>query len=258
MTRSESFRGHAMRDTTDVLANLSEPLNSRPNRRITRLILSAIILLLLVFLGPIAVKKAVQWAVTDLGITGASGVSGANGANGTDGRNGADGTDGVNGTPGAQGLAGEMGMTGPAGSTGPQGATGAQGLPGAVGATGAQGEPGAMGPQGPAGETTPISIGQGSGQTAACDSDISVSMRSRWDGSQLVLSSILFSHVADTCDGQRLSVYLIDYSDELLDSFIIDSATVSSGTIRLSHTDFGSFDDIASSAIHQVIIEMAD
>ncbi|MEY4312888.1 MAG: hypothetical protein RLZZ319_397 [Actinomycetota bacterium] len=234
-----------MRDTSDVLANLAVPLESRPNRRILRIIVSITILLLLVFLGPFAVKRAVQWAVADLGISGDAGVNGTNGVNGLDG---------ANGVAGPQGLAGKMGMTGPAGATG---AEGAQGIPGEVGATGAQGEPGATGPQGPAGDTTPISIGQGSGQTAACDSDISVSMRSRWDGHRLVLGSIEFSRVSESCNGQRLSVFLIDFADELITSVVVESATVTSGNIRLAHSTYSEFDEIPSSDIHQVIIEMA-
>ena len=258
MARSDSFRGHALRDTSDVLANLSETRADRPNRRTIRVILSVIILLLLVFFGPMAVKKTVQWAISDLSISGEAGVDGADGINGV---NGADGADGLNGVAGPQGLAGKMGMTGPAGTIGPAGATGApgiQGVPGEAGAPGAQGEPGATGPQGPAGDTTPISIGQGSGQTAACDADISVSLRSRWDGSRLVLSSISFNDVAAACDGQRLSVFLIDYSNELITSLAIDNAQVNSGMIRLSHNDFSEFDDIASADLHQVIIEMAN
>jgi len=228
-----------IRAINDVLDIYSETLADEPRRRTIRAIIGIIIVLLIVFLGPLAVQKAVLWAISDVKISGETGATGAQGS---------PGADGAAGRPGAQGFAGLPGADGVRGRAGATGATGAQGIPG---------QQGAAGPQGPAGGNTPISIGQGSGQIASCDDDITPSLRSRWNGSDLTLKTITFKNVSSACDGQNLTVYVIDNGNELIDSFSVDAVTVSDGRIVMSRSDFGGFDDIRSVDIHQIIIEMA-
>lgn len=243
MEFSDRLASSSLRDTNDVLDVYSETLVDRPRRRTLRAIIGIVILLLIVFLGPLAVKKAVMWAISDANLSGEAGATGSQGVPGNSGVAGKPGAQGVPGVPGASGTDGANGQTGATG------ATGAQGVPGEQGATGAQG---------PAGQTTPISIGQGSGQIASCDDDISTSLRSRWDGSHLMLKSITFRNVNSVCSGQNLTVYLIDYGNNLIDSFSLDAVTVSDGRIAMSRSDFGGFDDVRSADIHQIVIEMAE
>ena len=231
-----------IRAINDVLDLYSETLADEPRRRTIRAIIGIIIVLLIVFLGPLAVQKAVLWAISDVKISGETGATGAQGS---------PGADGAAGRPGAQGFAGPAGadgVRGRAGATGADGATGAQGIPG---------EQGTAGPQGPAGENTPISIGQGSGQVASCDDDITPSLRSRWNGSELTLKTITFKNVSSTCGGLNLTVYVVGNGDELIDSFSVNAVNVSDGRIEMSRSDFGGFDDIPSIDIHQIVIEMA-
>jgi len=222
-----------IRAINDVLDLYSETLADEPRRRTIRAIIGIIIVLLIVFLGPLAVQKAVLWAISDVKISGETGATGAKGS---------PGADGAAGRPGAQGIAG------PAGADGVRGRAGAQGIPG---------EQGAAGPQGPAGENTPISIGQGSGQVASCDDDITPYLRSRWNGSELTLKTITFNNVSSTCGGLNLTVYVVGNGDELIDSFSVNAVNVSDGRIEMSRSDFGGFDDIRSIDIHQIVIEMA-
>ena len=141
-------------------------------------------------------------------------------------------------------------------SPGPAGSPGPSGAPGAAGATGATG---------PRGDTATISLGTGAGAISACDSDVSVSLRSAYVAGEFVLQSITLSNVAATCNGLDFTLYLEDAARTTLLTMNVPHVTVTpDGLIALaansSHqwtSTSGSNITIPSPALAYIAMELA-
>jgi hypothetical protein len=151
---------------------------------------------------------------------------------------------------------------------GTPGEDGADGAPGPAGQNGADGAPGSQGPAGPqgpagaAGSSSPSS-GTGNGQAVvrvgACDSDITVSMRSRLLGGVFYFKRITFSDIDASCIGNSIDVYLLDSDDEELASYV--GGEISGSTFSFDYQVFeldGSLVDVAANDIDSVAIEIAE
>ena len=222
----------------EFAATAAAAIRRRDHRRTLRAIAIIIAILLFAITTPFAVKYAVKWAITDMGGYPA-------GANGTNGSNGLDGNPGTRGLPGSEGASGLPGSEG------------SDGAPGRDGMTGAQGPAGQTGPQGPQGDSTPISIGNGAGTVEACDSDITIRLRSDYIGGELILGRIIIDDLSDACNGQSLALYLIDNDDSVLTVLETGPVTVSDNSLTLLAEQYPVLHTIASRDLNQIIIEMA-
>lgn len=183
------------------------------------------------------------------GATGPEGRAGDTGALGPNGANGLDGTNGINGTNGADGTNGRNGAAGPRGVNGVNGSNGA---PGATGTAGPPGPPGATGAGGGGG------FGQGTVTAGACDSSIDIHLRSYWDNG-FYLDSIELANVSTSCNGQQLTIAVVDSAGTALWSKSGITVSVVSGSIVLRHTDTGysGMGAVSSTAIDRVALEIA-
>ena len=166
------------------------------------------------------------------------------------------------GTPGEDGEDGVDGLNGLNGQDGEDGAPGAAGQNGADGAPGPQGPAGTQGPAGAAGSSSPSSgtvTGQAVVRVGACDSNITVSLRSRLDSGVFYFNRIIFSDIDSSCIGNSIDIYLLDSSDDELASYI--GGTISSSTFYFDYPVFelaGTPIDVAANDIDSVAIEMAE
>ena len=159
-------------------------------------------------------------------------VFGKDGADGKDGKNGLNGKDGVDGMPGAigpAGLNGQPGKDGSPGANGASGAAGAQGIAGLAGQsvtvtsistsdaskcsglggvllTGSSGSFQVC--NGSAGSGSSGSYGTGQFQLSACDTSISMSLKTSFDGSYFKMSAIELSNLSDECNGKVINLVL--------------------------------------------------
>ena len=150
------------------------------------------------------------------------------------------------------------------GEPGADGQDGVDGAPGAPGADGRDGAVGATGPQGPAGADGSSSSGgafngQAVVRVGACDSDITVSMKSRLVGGIFYFKRITFSDIDSSCFGSSIDVYLLDSSDDELASYL--SGAISGSTFYFEYPVFelsGAATDVVASDIASVAIEIAE
>jgi len=148
------------------------------------------------------------------------------------------------------------------GAPGSDGQDGVDGVNGANGATGPQGPAGPQGPVGTNGSTSP-SAGTFNGQAVvrvgACDSDITVSMKSRLVGGVFYFKRITFSDIHSSCFGSSIDVYLLDSSDDELANY--QGGSISSSTFYFEYPVFelnGSSVDVSANDIDSVAIEIAE
>jgi hypothetical protein len=170
------------------------------------------------------------------------GAAGQDGEDGVDGINGANGEDGADGSPGPAGADGQDGADGAAGPQGPEG------------------------PQGPAGAngSSSPSIATPSGQAVVrvgtCDSDITVSMRSRLVSGVFYFKRITFSDIDVSCVGSTMDVYLLDASDDEIASY--QGGVIPGGSsFSFEYSDFelaGVATDVLAYDIDSVAIEIAE
>jgi hypothetical protein len=178
------------------------------------------------------------------GEDGEDGVDGLNGLNGQDGEDGVDGLNGLNGQDGEDGVAGAAGQNG------------ADGAPGSQGPAGPQGPAGANGSSSSSNNTA---NGQAVVSVGACDSDITVSLRSRLVGGVFYFKRITFSDIDARCLGSAIDVYLLDSSDDELASYI--GGTISGSTFYFDYPVFelaGAPIDVPANDIDSVAIEIAE
>lgn len=131
------------------------------------------------------------------------------------------GPQGEPGIPGQPGLTGPQGEPGEKGVAGPKGEKGEAGAPGTTGATGSTGPTGATGPAG----SGPSGSGSGTGSVAlgTCDSDITVSLNSKYvpysatPANNWVLDYLTISNIdATACNGKRVTVLLLKQDASVL------------------------------------------
>jgi hypothetical protein len=198
--------------TNSILTStLNPPLNEHPNvnhknRNIFVIILFIIVLLLAAnqYFGWI-VPKNLNDAITSQSIIGQQGERGPAGKDGIIGKDGAPGARGSQGLPGPQGPAGPAGTQGTSGSTGATGATGA------------------TGPTGPAGTGGTGGNGTGTVTLGTCDSDITVSVSSKYVpysgtiANNWVVDVLTISNIDGTaCNGKRVTVVLLQSNGSVI------------------------------------------
>jgi hypothetical protein len=142
------------------------------------------------------------------------------------------------------------------GDPGADGQDGADGAPGPKGPAGPQGPAGANGGSSPSGGTF---NGQAVVRVGACDSDITVSMKSRLVGGVFYFKRITFSDIHSSCFGSSIDVYLLDSSDDELANY--QGGSISSSTFYFEYPVFelnGSSVDVSANDIDSVAIEIAE
>ena len=142
-------------------------------------------------------------------------ILGPQGEQGPSGKDGIIGKDGAPGARGLRGLTGSQGLTGPAGQQGIRGATGDTGATGATGATGPAGS-GGSGGSGSGSGTGNVSLG-------TCDSDITVSVSSKYVpysgtiANNWVVDVLTISNIDSTaCNGKKVTVVLLQSGGSVL------------------------------------------
>ena len=139
---------------------------------------------------------------------------------------------------------------------------GADGQDGVDGVNGANGAPGPQGPAGANGSSSPSGgafNGQAVIRVGACDSDITVSIKSRLVGGVFYFKRITFSDIHSSCFGSSIDVYLLDSSDDELASYL--SGAISGSTFYFEYPVFelsGAATDVVASDIASVAIEIAE
>ncbi len=151
------------------------------------------------------------------------------------------------------------------GTDGKDGADGLNGLNGKDGVDGAPGPQGPVGPQGPAGadsSSSPSSgtvTGQAVVRVGACDSNITVSLKSRLVSGVFYFKRITFSDINSSCVGKSVDIYLLDSTGTELASHL--DGAITGSTFFFDHPVFeknGSFVDVAAEDIDSVAIEIAE
>ena len=152
------------------------------------------------------------------------------------------GPQGEQGPAGKDGIIGKDGAPGPAGKPGEPGPQGPAGNPGSSGATGSTGPTGATGPTGPAG-SGPSGSGSGTGTVAlgTCDSDISISMNSKYVAysatvaNNWVVDVLTISNIDSVaCAGKNVTVVLVQSNGSAL--VTSNRLTISGSTLLFSCT----------------------
>ena len=139
---------------------------------------------------------------------------------------------------------------------------GADGQDGVDGVNGANGAPGPQGPAGANGSSSPSGgafNGQAVIRVGACDSDITVSIKSRLVGGVFYFKRITFSDIHSSCFGSSIDVYLLDSSDAELASYL--GGAISGSTFYFEYPVFelsGAATDVVASDIASVAIEIAE
>ena len=151
------------------------------------------------------------------------------------------------------------------GTDGKDGADGLNGLNGKDGVDGAPGPQGPVGPQGPAGadgSSSPSSgtvTGQAVVRVGACDSSITVSLKSRLVSGVFYFKRITFSDINSSCVGKSVDIYLLDSTSTELARHL--DGAITGSTFFFDHQEFeldGSFVDVAAEDIDSVAIEIAE
>jgi hypothetical protein len=148
------------------------------------------------------------------------------------------------------------------GEPGEDGEDGSDGRDGVDGAPGPQGPTGAQGPAGADGSSSPSSgtyTGQAVVRVGVCDTNITVSLRSRLVSGVFLFNRITFSDIDASCAGSSIDVYLLDSSQNELASYT--DGEISGLTFSFEYPDFelsGVVTDIVASDIHSVAIEISD
>ena len=139
------------------------------------------------------------------------------------------------------------------------------GEPGEDGQDGKDGADGSPGPQGPAGAngTSSPSSGTPSGhavvRVGTCDTDITVSVRSRLVSGVFYFKRITFSDIDASCVGNAIDVYLLDSSDNELASYL--GGDISGETFSFEYPAFGLSNnptDVVASEISSIAIEISE
>jgi hypothetical protein len=157
--------------------------------------------------------------------------------------------------PGAPGKDGKDGLDGLNGLNGKDGADGADGAPGSQGATGPQGPTGATGTPSP---SSGIVSGQAVVVVGTCDSDISVSLKSRLISGVFYFNQIIFSNIDGSCFGNTIDVYLLDSADSELASY--QGGEITGSAFYFDYLLFESSSaqvDIPANSIGSIAIEIA-
>jgi hypothetical protein len=190
--------------------------------------------------------------------SGGSGGSGAGVAAGSSSdTKGGKGGSGAGGVSAAAGSNGAPGAPGPAGANGAAGPAGANGAAGPAGAAGAAGPAGPAGPAGADGRNYGVPLGQGDINVGACDSTVNVSLSSRWVNG-FKLKQVRLYNVASTCNGQNLTLELLDAGGNSLASIEQAAVTVSgSGEIILTYTSYPQIANVVSVDVARIAIELA-
>lgn len=207
------------------------------------LLVATLILLLLEISGAFGYR--IITAISD-----ATGLSVSAGERGAQGPVGATGADGSNGLQGPNGLTGGRGATGAEGQTGAPGTDGVNGLNGTDGAQGPQGDPG-----------TVLAVEQGLIGIGACDTNISVSVKSRFDvaHADFLLDRVRFSDVADACWGRAITVYLFsgEPNSYVVEGVAADFVIPSSSAFSVSYSAFEQ-PNISSSVLTKLAVELSE
>jgi hypothetical protein len=193
------------------------------NRRI--ILLVALLFALLIVGGFLATSQGAVFGTGDGQDTSQPGAPGKDGKDGLDGLNGLNGKDGLNGAPGSQGP------------TGPQGPAGAPGTPS---------------------PSSGIVSGQAVVVVGTCDSDISVSLKSRLISGVFYFNQIIFSNIDGSCFGNTIDVYLLDSADSELASY--QGGEITGSAFYFDYLLFESSSaqvDIPASSIGSIAIEIA-
>jgi len=193
------------------------------NRRI--ILLVALLFALLIVGGFLATSQGAVFGTGDGQDTSQPGAPGKDGKDGLDGLNGLNGKDGLNGAPGSQGP------------TGPQGPTGAPGTPS---------------------PSSGIVSGQAVVVVGTCDSDISVSLKSRLISGVFYFNQIIFSNIDGSCFGNTIDVYLLDSADSELASY--QGGEITGSAFYFDYLLFESSSaqvDIPANSIGSIAIEIA-
>jgi hypothetical protein len=135
------------------------------------------------------------------------------------------GRQGERGPAGKDGIIGKDGAPGARGAQGQKGATGPQGPSGTSGTSGSDGATGATGPTGPAGSGGGGNGGNGTGTVTlgTCDSDITVSVSSKYVpysgtiANNWVVDVLTISNIdATACNGKRVTVVLLQSNGSVI------------------------------------------
>ena len=135
------------------------------------------------------------------------------------------GKQGERGPAGKDGIIGKDGAPGARGAQGQKGATGPQGPAGTSGTSGSDGATGATGPTGPAGSGGGGNGGNGTGTVTlgTCDSDITVSVSSKYVpysgtiANNWVVDVLTISNIdATACNGKRVTVVLLQSNGSVI------------------------------------------
>jgi hypothetical protein len=178
------------------------------------------------------------------------------GPEGPAGPQGLAGSDGANGLQGANGLTGGRGVIGAAGQNGLPGINGADG---ANGADGRDGVDGARGPQGEPG--TVLAVEQGLIGIGACDSDISVAIKSRFDAAHadFLLDRVRFGDVAEACWGRTITIYVFSggTNSYVVEGVATDFVIPSSSAFAVPYTAFAQA-NIPSATLTKLAVELSE
>jgi len=148
------------------------------------------------------------------------------------------------------------------GEPGQDGEDGSDGRDGIDGAPGPQGPAGAQGPAGVDGSSATSSgtyTGQAVIRVGVCDTDITVSLRSRLVSGVFYFKRITFSDIDESCVGGSIDVYLLDSSDEELASYL--GGAISGSSFYFEYPAFevsGVATDVLATSIDSVAIEIAE
>ena len=193
------------------------------NRRI--ILLVGLLFALLIVGGFLVTSQGAVFGTGDGQVTNQPGAPGKDGKDGLDGLNGLNGKDGADGAPGSQGP------------TGPQGPTGAPGTPS---------------------PSSGIVSGQAVVVVGTCDSNISVSLKSRLISGVFYFNQIIFSNIDGSCFGNTIDVYLLDSADSELASY--QGGEITGSAFYFDYLLFESSSaqvDIPANSIGSIAIEIA-
>ena len=155
--------------------------------------------------------------------------------------------------------AGGSSLMGPAGPQGPAGRDGAVGPQGPAGAAGPAGPQGAAGANGADGTSAGVSSGNGTGSVGACDSNVDVSLRSSWDGTDFKVAQVKLYNVSNACNGLQLTLQLYNGTTQLF-TIVVPNVTITGGEIIITPNSSGgtpSLGTIRSLDVTRVVMEIA-